>query len=388
MIGLAGEILPVGGVAAKVKAVKAYGVGVFLVPVGEAVPIQGLEEHTVADILEAAYYFTGINVTKLLGSPCPPPETLKKIDVFKYHYKRLYNITEHVLEKIESKIDKKTLEQIEKNLELAEEEAKKGNYYSAASYAFTALIQTLAQYYTLKLNNATNVENFVKSEISSLRKYTEIVPQGCGANYWSAEACAAVYNREFRLHEMLKQLETMSANVTAHSKAVAALLARAKARAISITLWADAVKQLAKVPEAPKLRNLERVAKEAYALGFGAAKYAISLAPLSKAVTDQLGDAVDTMTYALYNGNYFKVIGISSYLFETSADVIGSIQNSTVVARKIMPLVVGRSYCTTPSFIAYNYASYVKSLLKTDPIAAEFLAYTAIYYAHLAEVSK
>ena len=390
MIGLGGEVLPVGGVKIKGEAVKAYGISTFLVPVGEAVPISGLEEHTVSDIIEAAQYFTTQNVTASLGKTCSPPETLRKVDIFKYHYLKLYKLAEELLNKTKASLPKKVLENVKKELFFANVSATQGNYYAAASYAFTALIQLYAQYYKQMLKEEG--VNAVRALVSSLKPYTALVPQGCGANYWSAEACAAVYNREFRLSEMLKQLEGFTKlNNTAllkHLNNVAALMGRARARAISIGLWVDAVKQLARMPLAPKLKNLDAVAKEAYAVALASAKYALSIIPLHNVVGAQLGDAVDEMTTAMVNGNYFKVIGISSFIFETSADALGSIQNSTVVATKIMPLVVGRSYCRLPSFIAYSYSSYVNSLLKTDRVAAEFLAYTALYYAHLAEVAS
>ncbi len=384
MIGLGGEVLVVGGVKVKGETVKAYGISTFLVPVGEAVPIPGLKVISVGSIIDAAQYFTDQNVTAALGKVCSPPAYLKKLNVFKYHYEKLYKLVEELIKKynIYSK-------NIERNLRFAKMAAEEGNYYAAASYAFTALIDAYTIYYKRMLN-ATSINNataVVKEEINKLKAYLRITPQGCGANYWSAEACAAVYNREFRLQEMLKFLEAHT-NVTSPKilPSIASTLARAKARAISIKLWASAVSDLAKLPYAPPLKNFDLVAKEAYAIGLTAARYALSLIPPGR-LASQIEDAVDSMAQAMYDGNYFKVIGLSSFAFETSADALGSIQNSTVVARQIMPLVVGRSYCEVPSFIAYSYSQYVSSLLKTDPIAAEFLAYTSLYYAHLAEVA-
>lgn len=390
MIGLGGEILPVGGVKIKGEAVKAYGITTFLVPVGEAIPIGGLQEHTVPSIIDAAQYFTNQNVTAALGKTCKPPETLKKIDVFKYHYKKLYEIAQKLLNETKTNLPKKLLERVKRELFFAKVAASQENYYSAASYAFTALIQLYSQYFKQKIKQ--NGTKIIKELVTELKPYTSLKPNDCGANYWSAEACAAVYNREFRLSEMLKNLnDFLNLNSTAlmkHLDSVASLMGRAKARAISVKLWSEAVRQLARYPLAPHLRNLDKVAKEAYAIALASAKYALSLIPVHGAIGGQIGDAVDEMTNAMYNGNYFKVIGLSSYIFETSADALGSIQNSTVVATEIMPLVVGRSYCKLPSFIAYSYSSYVSSLLKTDKLAAEFLAYTALYYAHLAEVAS
>ena len=385
MIGLGGEVLIVGGVKVKGEAVKAYGIDTFLVPVGEAVPIPGLKVVSVGSIIDAAKYFTNQNVTAALGRTCAPPSYLKKVDVFKYHYKKLYKLVVDLLKKYKINSTK-----IEKFLRFAKMAAEEGNYYAAASYAFTALINAYTIYYKRMLNvtSMNKAHEIIIKSINELKKYENLVPSGCGANYWSAEACAAVYNREFRLKEMLNFLEAHSNVTNAKAlSAIAATLARAKARAISIELWSSAVKYLANVPYAPKLKNLSLLAKEAYAVGLAAARYALSLVPPGNRLTMQIEDAVDSMARAMFNGNYFKVIGLSSFAFETSADALGSIQNSTVVARQIMPLVVGRSYCATPSFIAYSYSQYVNSLLKTDPVGAEFLAYTALYYAHLAEVN-
>ena len=390
MIGLGGEVLPVGGVKIKGEAVRAYGISTFLVPLGEAVPINGLQIHTVPSIIDAAKYFTDQNVTKALGRPCSPPPYLKKVDVFKYHYEKLYHLAEKLFNETKANLPEKLLKRIKRELFFAKVAASEGNYYSAASYAFTALIQLYSQYFKrlVQQNGTKAITNLVKE----LEPYTSLKPQGCGANYWSAEACAAVYNREFRLSEMLKNLKNfLQMNETAvmkHIETVSRLMGQAKARAISIGLWSEAVKQLADIPFAPKLRNLDKVAKEAYAIALASAKYALSLIPIHGSVGGQISDAVDEMSNAMFNGNYFKVIGLSSYTFETSADALGSIQNSTTVATEIMPLVVGRSYCELPSFIAYNYSSYVDSLLKTDKLAAEFLAYTALFYAHLAEVAS
>ncbi|NPA85494.1 MAG: hypothetical protein GXO07_05790 [Crenarchaeota archaeon] len=385
MIGLGGEVLMVGGVEVKGKAVRAYGIDTFLVPVGEAVPIPGLKVVSVESIIDAAQYFTSQNVTAALGSVCKPPAELRKLDVFKDHYEKLYSLTAELIKKFNI-----TDPKIERNLRLAQQAAEEGNYYAAASYAFTALIDAYTIYYKRMLN-VTAIEeakNVVLETVNELRRYQNIVPEGCGANYWSAEACAAVYSREYRLSTMLDFLEG-HINITTPQNlpTVAATLARAKARAISIELWASAVERLAQLPYAPKIRNLELLAREAYFAGLASAKYALSLVPPDNRLVIQIEGAVDGMASAMYNGNYFKVLGLSSFTFETSANALGSIQNSTVVARQVMPLVVGRSYCKTPSFIAYNYSQYVDSLLRTDPIAAEFLAYTALYYAHLAEVN-
>jgi len=385
MIGLGGEVLVVGGVNVKAKAVKSYGIDTFLVPVGEAVPVKGLKVITVESIIDAAKYFTNQNVTAALGEVCNPPEELKKLNVFESHYKKLYDMTVELMKKYNINST-----EITKNLKFARWAAEEGNYYAAASYAFTALINAYTIYYNRLLNVSSidKAKDVIKTEVDGLKRYAELEPSGCGANYWSAEACAAVYNREFRLKEMIKFLEA-HANFTAPQSlsSVASTLARAKARAVSVELWASAVEELAQVPYAPPIRDLHALAREAYALGLAAARYALSVVPPGNALTNQIEDSVDEMAKAMFDGNFFKVIGLSSFAFENSADALGSIQNSTVVAKEVMPLVVGRSYCRTPSFIAYNYSQYVGSLLRTDPVAAEFLAYTALYYAHLAELN-
>ncbi|UXD22436.1 hypothetical protein IPA_04735 [Ignicoccus pacificus DSM 13166] len=419
MIGLGGEILPVGGVKVKAEAVKAYGLSFFLVPQNETVKVKGLEVIPISTILDSIRYMGITPHFKVCGTPKSLEESAT---VFKSHYERLYNLTEEVIAKL-----KVVSPDIQNQLRYAKLVASEGRYYAAASYAFTALIKAYTEYYkeillnltkgsnitstvtvTVPLNktgsNITNIhkihgmhpiktiklppkaEKFIKDEITKIKKYTQIKPSNCYANYWSLEACAAVYNREFRLSRYLERLSTPQFTNSSITN-IASLLALAKARAVSITLWNSAVQQLADMDGAPPISNIKKVSKEAVTIGLAAAKYALSMIPLKVAFTSPINDAVDKMYQAYVNGNYAKAIGLAAYTYENAADTLMSIGNSTAVAEKILPMVMERSYCGTPSFIAYNYYGYVNSLLKTDKLSAEALSYTALFFAHLAETN-
>ena len=425
MIGLAGEILPVGGVKVKAEAVRAYGISKFLVPLNETVKVKGLKVIPVATIIDAARE-AGYEVS---SKSCGIPPLLSKTpDVFKSHFEKLYNLTMNVTRQL------KTLPpDIRDELNYANLTASEGMYYAAASYAFTALIKAYTEYYrehlvgilsaknltmanitiplTTRRSNVTSsntttvhgmvqratkrynypreVTDFINKEIKKIAKFTslQVSPHYCYANYWSFEACAAVYNREFKLGVYLERLRSSSINEMNLDR-IATLLALAKARAVSIQLWSDAVKQLAQWNDAPPISNKKLLAREAFAIALGVAKYAYGLNPISNTIGSPIGRAVDIMAKSFYNNEYAKTLGLSVYIYETVASTLMSISNSTAVATEILPLIMHRSFCGTPSFIAFNYFTYVNSLMKTDKLGAEAIAYTAVYLAHMAEVNQ
>ncbi len=416
MIGLAGEILPVGGVKVKAEAVKHYGITTFLVPVNETVKVKGLNVIPVKNIIQSVQLL-GIN---LRAKECKAPQSLQQTSkVFYTHYKRLYELAMNVSSHL------KTLPpDIKNELEFANVTAEEGMYYAAASYAFTALIKAYTELYKEMITKMLNVSSvnisiplnvgvhrihknitihrikvtpelkaFLDNFLKSLQNYTKLKPKDCYTNYWTFEACAAVYNREYRLSVYLDDLKSNVQSMTNGTIAVsninrlASLLALAKARAISIELWASAVNELANM-KGPKLSDPRGLAKEAYALGYGATKYALSLMPLHNALAEPLGNAIDEMALSLYKGNYARVLGLAAYLYERASNSLMTLSNTTTVAKDILPFVMKRSYCGTPSFIAYNYYGYVQSLLKSDAMSAEALSYTALFFAHLSEVNN
>jgi hypothetical protein len=156
---------------------------------------------------------------------------------------------------------------------------------------------------------------------------------------------------------------------------------------VSIELWNEAVHQLASTSPAPPISNLKRLTQEAVSMALASAKYALSIIPLRSALISPLNDAVDKMYLSLVNNKYAKALGLAVYIYETSADMLMGIGNNTAVAKEVLPLVVNRSYCTSPSFVAYNYYGYIQSLLASDPLSAEALSYTALFFSHLAEVN-
>ncbi|ALU12431.1 hypothetical protein EYM_03685 [Ignicoccus islandicus DSM 13165] len=406
MVGLAGEVLPVGGVKIKASAVRSYGLVHFLVPVGESVEVKGLIVDEVPSIIDAAKHF-GYYLER---KSCEVPQRLEASKlVFKSHYEELLKNLNMVIEKIKVKDNElnSTLDQYLRDAKLS---ANNGNYYAAASYVFTALIKAYARYYKEILTSMSNssfpqivashihgmnltnindrIRDFVNSTLSELEHYTTIEPSNCYSNLWSLEACAAVYSREYRLKNYLINIkDQLHSNVTLD--ALSNLLALARARAISIELWVNAVNDMSSNKDAPKVNDVVFLAREALQVAYESAKYALGLIPIRGSMASDIGDMVDEAYKAMYNRNYAKVIGMSSLIYETSASTLHGFTNATIVSTTILPELMQRDFCNpTPSFIAYNYYTYVNHLLRTDPESAEALSYSPIFFIHLSEVNS
>ncbi len=360
MIGLAGEVLPVGGLKPKAEAVLHRGLTVFYIPLGENVKIEGLKIIKVSNILD---------IVKVPTCKVQTPSTVKRaIEVFKDHALKMINMVK------ESKYynNEKVKQLVERSLK----EMSKGKYYSAASYAFRALIEVKKLEI---LSNVTNL-NATKNEVLKYAKKmlnVGVNKEECYSNLWSFEACTALVDRLFTLKELVSELKNM--NLTDINKA-AERLALTYARAYSIGLWRDAVTKLSHM-NAPKISDVKRLADEMVAIGMNTIKYLYAIFPTG---TERLEKAADLMYYNLYKGDYVKAVGYAEYIYTSASSLALSFKNYD--ALKTMNVTVGMETCyNSYSFLSHAYANYVIDLAKIgEKDTAASIAYSAIFYSHMA----
>ncbi len=235
MVSTGGLVLSVAGVAAKTRAALSKGIESVLVPPtdaetvsragGRPVPVCSVED-AAAVLSGAAAAAPAVNETRLLAAvPLP--------GVFGRDAKRFMNYTERLLDLLPAKT--RGLE--ERLLGLAREALSRGDYYSAASIAFTALLR--AANITIALHGMDALEKRLgitiqeaiadaKSALSAgLNKY--MGGETCDA--WKAFALAAA---SYRLY----LAERLSGSKKPGSEALALL------RALSARSWAEAADQL------------------------------------------------------------------------------------------------------------------------------------------------
>ncbi len=364
MIGLAGEVLPVGGLKPKAEAVLHKGLSVFYIPKGESVSIEGLKVIKIGNILD----LVNVHTCKIET----PTDLKKALEVFKEHALKMLN----EVEKSKYSNNDKVKQLVKESLK----ELKRGKYYSAASYAFRALIEVKKLEI---LNNATYI-NKTKSEIlryAIKMEHVKLDDKVCYSNLWAFEACTALVDRLYTLKNLINSVKRM--NLTDINR-VAENLALTYARAFSIELWKEAALKLAKT-KGPQIGNIKLLAYEMVAIGMNTIKYLYSIFPTG---TERLEKAADLMYYNFYKGDYVRAVGYAEYLYTSASSLALSFKNYESI--KTMNVTVGMESCyKSYSFLSHAYANYVIDLVKGgEEDTAASIAYGAIFYSHMALANK
>lgn len=236
MVSPGGLVLSVAGVVAKTRAALSKGIENVLVPPPDAGAVARAGGHpvTVCSVEDAAAVLSGargaaapsVNETRLLAAvPLP--------SVFGRDAERFINYTEKLMDLLPAKT--RSLE--EKLLGLAREALRRGDYYSAASIAFTALLR--AANATIALHGLGALEQrlgiTIQGAIADAKRILEDrVNRYMGGGECDAWKAFALSAASYRLY----LAERLAGSKRPGSEALALL------RALSARSWAEAADQL------------------------------------------------------------------------------------------------------------------------------------------------
>ncbi len=325
MILPGGIIGPVGGVPLKIEAAAREGFREVLVPAFNYLALspdeipENVRVIPVVDVYHAIEYFTGKHIlyTNITLS------SIRKITTFrvitKYLWDLIYYRFNHTINL--ASIPPEDREAVLNLYNEAIELANKGDYYTAASTLYRALIKYYIAYTNVEVSRRgiqylyalrEDVTNMLRDVETRLQKYTELK-----LNPLSVDLIVGIYDRVEIAKELLREFDTSMASGDL-SKAVE-LIAEARARTETLYDW---LKVLSRV-QAETTISMRTISK----LSRLYIEFLKSLLGYSELVEtyglERMASKIQDLEELYRSGHYLKALGLSfTYSSEITGDIV------------------------------------------------------------------
>jgi len=376
MILPGGLVGPVGDVPIKIEAAAKNGYKIVLVPllnyltlIGRRFPAKVIP---VIDVEQAIQYFTGIQlvnnsltISSILKSNKNITRTLKYIWETIYNAFKTLDLT---------KLTLKQEEQVFKLVEHAKEEAKLGNYYTAASLLYQAIVKYFEYLYINEYNNRArmytpdiaieyfnNIASKLKSEIEDIEYEISIEKP----TIYTIDLLIGIYERILEAKNLLQEYHA-ELNSGSIAQALEAL-AIASARVLSLKTWLEVLKFVEKNYPSRIINSevLRRVAE----IYVQYCKALIGYSPLIRFIGGEVTPQiyVQKMITLYQEGRYVKVIALSfHYLSDITTGLIsGFLQQirQTITISKVSNILMKGADSLRESALTRTYELLKRGLL-------------------------